>query len=296
MMKLRSFLSLIRPEQWVKNLIIFGALIFAREFTETDNILMAILAFGVFCLLSSAVYIVNDIHDRDSDRLHPLKRSRPIASGEISVPAARFLAVLLIVVGIGLTVFLPRPVTYIAAIFVAFNILYTALLKNIVIIDVMSIAVSFVIRAAAGSYAIEVPTSAWLVACTFLLALFIGFGKRRHELVTLKDDAVGHRVTLKKYSPYFLDQLISVVTASTVVAYTFYTLSPEIQEKLGVEHLELTIPFVLYGIFRYLYLIHQEERGGSPTSVLLSDIPILVNIALWFLSVMAIFMFSAGIQ
>ncbi len=296
MMKLRSFLSLIRPEQWVKNLIIFGALIFAREFTETDNILTAILAFGVFCLLSSAVYIVNDIHDRDSDRLHPLKRSRPIASGEISVPAARFLAVLLIVVGIGLTVFLPRPVTYIAAIFVAFNILYTALLKNIVIIDVMSIAVSFVIRAAAGSYAIEVPTSAWLVACTFLLALFIGFGKRRHELVTLKDDAVGHRVTLKKYSPYFLDQLISVVTASTVVAYTFYTLSPEIQEKLGVEHLELTIPFVLYGIFRYLYLIHQEERGGSPTSVLLSDIPILVNIALWFLSVMAIFMFSAGIQ
>ncbi len=296
MMKLRSFLALIRPEQWVKNLIIFGALIFARQFTETDNILMAILAFAVFCLLSSAVYVVNDIHDRDSDRLHPLKRSRPVASGAISVPAARFLAVALIVLGIGLTMFLPRPVTYIAAIFVAFNILYTALLKNIVIIDVMSIAVSFVIRAAAGSYAIEVPTSAWLVACTFLLALFIGFGKRRHELVTLKDDAVGHRVTLKKYSPYFLDQLISVVTASTVVAYTFYTLSPEIQEKLGVEHLELTIPFVLYGIFRYLYLIHQEERGGSPTSVLLSDIPILVNIALWFLSVMAIFMLSAGTQ
>ncbi|MCC6963033.1 MAG: decaprenyl-phosphate phosphoribosyltransferase [candidate division Zixibacteria bacterium] len=291
---LRAIVVLLRPEQWVKNLIIFGALIFAREFTQVDKILAALLTFGVFCVLSSAVYVINDIHDRESDRMHPLKKNRPIASGAVGVGSARALAIILILLGLLATIFLPRPVTYIACLFVAFNILYTALLKHIVIIDVMAIAASFVIRAAAGSYAIAVPTSPWLIACTFLLALFIGFGKRRHELVTLKDDAVSHRVTLKKYSPYFLDQLISVVTASTVVAYTFYTLSPEIQEKLGVEHLELTIPFVLYGIFRYLYLIHQEERGGSPASVLLSDIPILVNVVLWFLSVMAIFMFSAG--
>ena len=139
-------------------------------------------------------------------------------------------------------------------------------------------------------------TSPWLIACTFLLALFLGFGKRRHELIILKDQAVEHRVSLKQYSPYFLDQLIGVVTASTVVAYTFYTLSPEIQEKLGVQHLELTIPFVLYGIFRYLYLIHQEERGGSPAQLLLTDMPILINIVLWFLSVMAIFWITGGQQ
>ena len=136
------------------------------------------------------------------------------------------------------------------------------------------------------------PNSPWLIACTFLLALFIGFGKRRHEIVTLKEGATGHRATLKRYSTYFLDQLIGVVTASTVVAYTFYTVSPEIQERLGVHHLELTIPFVLYGIFRYLYLIHQEEKGGAPTRLLLSDGPILINIALWFLAVMAIFLLS----
>ena len=237
-MRVRAVITLLRPDQWVKNLIIFGALIFARQFTDLGNVLHSLLAFGVFCLLSSAVYVVNDLHDRETDRQHPLKKNRPLASGEISPVTARIIAVSFILVGLGLAFLLPRHFLNISILFVAFNILYTAVLKDIVIIDVMSIAVSFVLRAVAGSYAIVVPTSAWLIACTFLLALFIGFGKRRHELVLLKDQAVGHRVTLKKYSPYFLDQLIGVVTASTVVAYTFYTLSPEIKEKLGVEHLE----------------------------------------------------------
>ncbi len=293
-MHLRAILILLRPDQWVKNLIVFGALIFARQFTDTQNILHTLMAFGIYCLLSSAIYVINDLHDRETDRLHPLKKSRPLASGTVSVVAARALAVGLIVCGLGLSFLLPRSFLNVTLIFVAFNILYTSLLKDIVIIDVMSIAVSFVLRAVAGSFAISVPTSSWLIACTFLLALFIGFGKRRHELVILKDQAYSHRVTLKKYSPYFLDQLIGVVTASTVVAYTFYTLSPEIQEKLGVKHLELTIPFVLYGIFRYLYLIHQEEGGGSPTRLLLTDMPILINIVLWFLSVMAIFWLTGG--
>ncbi len=291
---MRPIITLIRPEQWIKNIIVFGALIFAREFTDIGKASDSLLAFGVFCLLSSAIYVVNDLHDRELDRLHPLKKNRPLAAGTVSVAAARALAVALILTGLGLGFLISKPFVYVAAIFVAFNILYTSLLKSIVIIDVMSVAASFVIRAVAGSVAIGVPTSPWLIACTFLLALFIGFGKRRHELVTLKDDASGHRITLKKYSPYFLDQLIGVVTASTVIAYTFYTLSPEIQDRLGVEHLELTIPFVLYGIFRYLYLIHQEERGGSPTSVLLSDVPILINIVLWILSVLAIFYYSPG--
>lgn len=295
-MMMRAIITLMRPEQWVKNLIVFGALIFARRFTNSPDVLHSLLAFGVLCLLSSAVYIVNDIHDREQDSLHPTKKSRPLASGTLSPVTARILAVTLVLSGMGASLLLPREFLYIVMIFVAFNILYTALLKSIVIIDVMSIAVSFVLRAVAGSYAISVETSPWLVACTFLLALFLGFGKRRHELIILKDQAVEHRVSLKQYSPYFLDQLIGVVTASTVVAYTFYTLSPEIQEKLGVQHLELTIPFVLYGIFRYLYLIHQEERGGSPAQLLLTDMPILINIVLWFLSVMAIFWITGGQQ
>ncbi len=291
-MMLSSSIRLLRPYQWVKNLVVFGGLIFAKEFTNPDRIKEALLAFVTFCLLSSAIYVINDIIDRDSDRLHPIKRQRPIASGAISVGQAWGIAVVLLIISAALTSLLPSLFIYTAIAFVLFNLLYSYVLKNIVIIDVMSIAVSFVLRAAAGSFAIDVPNSAWLIACTFLLALFIGFGKRRHEIVTLKEGATEHRETLKRYSVYFLDQLIGVVTASTVVAYTFYTVSPEIQERLNVHHLELTIPFVLYGIFRYLYLIHQEEKGGAPTRLLLSDGPLLANIALWFLAVMAIFLLS----
>ena len=293
-MSLRSMIALLRPNQWIKNIVIFGALIFAREFTDWVNVSRAFYAFVIFCLLSSTIYIVNDIIDRDTDRSHPLKKGRPLAAGAISPPTAWVMAAVIGAIGLALTSTMPRPVIYTALVFLAFNALYSLVLKKIVIIDVRAVAVSFVIRAVAGSFAIAVPNSSWLVACAFLLALFIGFGKRRHETVTLGEDAGSHRVSLKKYSPYFLDQLIGVVTASTVVAYTFYTLSPEIKQKLGVSHLELTIPFVLYGVFRYLYLIHQEEKGGSPTEVLLSDIPILINIVLWFLSVMAIFVVSGN--
>jgi len=290
----RSIITLLRPRQWVKNLVIFGALIFAREFTDGAKIGKTVFALVIFCLLSSAIYIINDIIDRESDRSHPLKKNRPLASGAISPTSAWIMAVSIGAIAAALTATMPEYFIYTVVVFVAFNILYSLVLKRIVIIDVMAIAVSFVIRATAGSFAIDVPNSSWLVACTFLLALFIGFGKRRHEIVTLGSDAASHRIALRNYSPYFLDQLIGVVTASTVVAYTFYTLSPEIKQRLGVSHLELTIPFVLYGIFRYLYLIHQEEKGGSPTELLLSDGPILVNIVLWFLSVMAIFVFSGN--
>lgn len=293
-MSLRSVVTLLRPNQWIKNIVIFGALIFAREFSDPVRIVKAAQAFVIFCLLSSTIYVINDIVDRESDRSHPLKKNRPLASGAVSPSVAWVIATVVGVVGLALTFVMPKPFIYTAFVFVGFNVLYSLVLKKIVIIDVMAVAASFVIRAAAGSFAIGVPNSSWLIACTFLLALLIGFGKRRHETVTLGEDAGNHRVSLKKYSPYLLDQLIGVVTASTVVAYTFYTLSPEIQQKLGVSHLEITIPFVLYGIFRYLYLIHHEEKGGSPTELLLSDGPILINIVLWFLSVMAIFMLSGN--
>lgn len=290
-MGLKPILMLLRPDQWVKNLVVFAALIFAREFTVFDYVTTTLFAFAIFCLLSSVIYIVNDISDRESDRAHPVKCKRPIASGQVSILTASILASILGISGLGLSLLLPLKFFMVAVAFLIFNFLYSWVLKKIVIIDVMSIAVSFVLRATAGAAALAVPMSSWLVACTFLLALFIGFGKRRHEVVMLKANAASHRATLSKYSTYFLDQLIGVVTASTVIAYTFYTLSPEVQNKLGVERLELTIPFVLYGVFRYLYLIHQEERGGSPSRLLLSDGPILINIALWFLSVLAIFTF-----
>lgn len=293
-MGIKPVITLLRPIQWVKNAVLFGALIFSREFTNVDHILTTLLAFAAFCLLSSTIYVINDISDRENDRLHPIKKLRPLASGAIGVTQAIIIALVLGAAGVGLSLLLPLTFLYFVIGFLVLNLAYSWVLKKIVIIDVMAIAASFVIRAAAGAAAIAVPYSSWLIACTFLLALFIGFGKRRHELVSLKGDAVGHRSTLSQYSPYFLDQLIGVVTASTVVAYTFYTLSPDVKTKLGVERLELTIPFVLYGIFRYLYLIHQEERGGSPTQLLVSDGPLLLDIGLWFLAVLAIFLFFSN--
>ncbi|MCK4857969.1 MAG: decaprenyl-phosphate phosphoribosyltransferase [candidate division Zixibacteria bacterium] len=289
-MELKSVITLVRPSQWIKNIVLFGALIFSREFTNIDHTLTTLYAFLIFCLLSSVIYIVNDISDRESDRSHPEKRKRPIASGRLSVGAAATLAVVGGLIGILLSMMMPVDFVYFVVAFLVFNFLYSWMLKRVVIIDVMAIAISFVIRAVAGAAAIGVPFSPWLIVCTFLLALFIGFGKRRHEVVTLKGNAADHRITLGKYSTYLLDQLIGVVTASTVVAYAFYTVSPEVKTKLGVERLELTIPFVIYGIFRYLYLIHQEEQGGFPSKLLVSDAPTLINIVLWFLSVLAIFL------
>ncbi len=277
----------LRPEQWIKNFIVFAALIFSREFTNIEMIELSVLAFIVFCFSSSAIYLINDVVDYRQDSLHPEKRNRPIASGHLTRSSAIAAAVLLIFVSIviSVSVFDVWTVGVVVA-FVVLNVVYSFWLKNVVILDVMAIAGSFVLRAVGGGLAISVPISPWLVVCTILLALFIGFGKRRHELKSLEEAAAGHRKSLEHYSLYFLDQMIAVVTASTVVAYTFYTLSPEVKDKLGVKHLELSIPFVLYGIFRYLYLIHKQDRGGSPSRILVTDIPILVNVLLWLATVL----------
>jgi 4-hydroxybenzoate polyprenyltransferase len=278
----------LRPQQWVKNLLLFAGLIFSQNFYNLNLFLKSLAAFGLFCLLSSSVYIVNDILDIESDRKHPLKAFRPIAKGEIKISTAVFLFILLALVSLGFSTLLSRPFALMALSYFVLNLVYSRYLKHVVIIDVMCIALGFVIRAVAGALVIGVVISAWLVVCTTLLALFLGFGKRRHELLLLDAQAGGHRKILTEYSPYFLDQMISVVTASTVVAYAFYTLSPEVEGKLGTKYMDLTIPFVLYGVFRYLYLIHQKEGGGSPTKMLLGDAPLLVNIILWFFAVILI--------
>ncbi|MGB3093092.1 MAG: decaprenyl-phosphate phosphoribosyltransferase [Candidatus Zixiibacteriota bacterium] len=285
---MRVIFATLRPQQWVKNFVLFAGLIFSQNLDKPDFFLKSLAAFALFCLLSSSVYIFNDIMDVQSDRKHPLKSTRPIAGGQVKVSTGVLLFVVLAIVSLGLSFWLNPFFALTGLGYFALNLLYSVYLKNVVIIDVMCIALSFVIRAVAGAVVIGVEISAWLVVCTTLLALFLGFGKRRHELVLLEGQATDHRKSLSEYSPYFLDQMISVVTASTVVAYAFYTLSPEVEVKLGTSHMELTIPFVLYGVFRYLYLIHQKEGGGSPTRMLLTDRPILANIILWLAAVILI--------
>jgi 4-hydroxybenzoate polyprenyltransferase len=285
---MRTVFATLRPQQWVKNVIIFAGLVFSQNLGHPALFLKTLAAFALFCLLSSGVYIFNDIMDVESDRKHPSKSSRPIASGRVKISTALFLFVLLSIVSMALSAWLSPLFALTALAYLVLNVLYSVYLKNVVIIDVMCIAGGFIIRAVAGAVLIGVEISAWLIVCTTLLALFLSFGKRRHELVLLENQATDHRRILSEYSPYFLDQMISVVTASTVVAYAFYTLSPEVETKLGTPYMDLTIPFVLYGVFRYLYLIHQKEGGGSPTRMLLTDKPILADIILWLLAVILI--------
>lgn len=278
----------MRPAHWVKNLIVFAALIFAQVYMIPEKVYFAILAFFAFNFGTSAVYLINDVFDRNSDRNHPIKSSRPIASGRVSVSTASVTALILLAVSVALSFYVNSPTAVALMIYIVLNFAYSAVLKHLVIIDVMTIAAGFVLRAVAGGFAVEVPISDWLLVCTILLALFMGFGKRRHELTLLSANATDHRKALEHYSTPFLDQMISVVTASTVVAYSFYTLSPEVIEKFGTHWLSLTIPFVLYGIFRYLYLIFHKEMGGSPTRLLLTDPPLLLCVLFWLGSVLLI--------
>ena len=275
----------LRPEQWTKNLIIFGGLLFGQRLFDIHSVLYAAAAFVVFCALSGVVYLLNDVADRDADRRHPLKRHRPIASGELSASAALTAAAVIGTTALAVSFMLRREFGFFAVSYVALLALYSGPLKHVVIVDVLTIAIGFVLRAAAGAAVIDVPISNWLLFITILGALFLALSKRRHELVLLADDATSHRPILQEYTPYLLDQMISVVTASTLVAYAFYTVNAETVEKFHTTHLGLTLPFLIYGIFRYLYLVHQREGGGSPAAMLLNDRPLLVCVALWALSV-----------
>lgn len=281
---LLALLKLARPPQWLKNGIILLALIFAGEMTHPKKVELALLAIAIFCLLSSAVYTFNDLIDRKNDRKHPLKKNRPIASGKVSIGTAATVVVILSSVGLAAAWLINTNFFMTAVVFLGFNLLYTLWLKNIVIVDVMAVALSFVVRAYAGAFAIDVPASKWMLINTLLLALFLGFGKRRHELIVLEEGAAAHRKILGKYSPYLLDQLIAVVTPSVLVMYMLYSFSTEVSLKLGTQNLFATIPFVVYGLFRYLYLIHKEEKGGSPTHVLISDLPIMITVLLWLIT------------
>jgi 4-hydroxybenzoate polyprenyltransferase len=283
-----NLLISLRPRQWAKNLLVFAGLLFGLRLFDFVAVGRAVAAFGIFCVLSGVVYLINDIADRDIDRQHPHKARRPIASGALPVPAAVGSAIVLGVVGLAGAFALGPRFFLVAASYLALLALYSGPLKHIVIIDVLTIAIGFVLRAVAGAVAVNVEISHWLLMCTILLALFISLAKRRHELLLLSNDAVSHRPILGEYTPYLLDQMIAVVTASTLIAYVFYTISPETEQKFGTEWLGLTVPFPLYGIFRYLYLVHQREGGGDPAELLLTDRPLLACVTLWAVSVVLI--------
>ena len=277
-----NLLKSIRPVQWMKNLLIFAGLIFARDLGDPYKTSLVLQAFCVFCLISSAGYLLNDVIDRERDRLHPLKRMRPLASGALSMRACIWAAFAFIAVAFVWGIFLGGKFMLVGAGYLVLNLLYSRFLKQVVIIDVMALSCGFVLRVLAGTLIIEVYTSPWLLLCTFLLSLFLGFGKRRHELVLLEDEAAEHREVLVQYSPYFLDQMITIVTTSTLLCYILYTLSPETVSKVGSYDLLYSVPFVIYGIFRYLYLIHRRSAGGDPTQHVLTDLSLLISVACWF--------------
>ena len=277
-----SLLASLRPEQWTKNLIVFAALIFAQRLLDLEAVGLSTAAFAIFCALSGVVYLVNDLVDQDADRQHPIKRHRPIAAGDLSHRNGGGLGGRARhgagrrggVAGTGASASRPRRIWRCSP-------LYSRWLKHVVILDVLSIAVGFVLRAVAGGLVIAVPVSEWLLVCTVLLALVLGLGKRRHELTLLAGGAAGHRRILDEYSPYLLDQMIGVVTASTLMAYIIYATSPDTVERFGTHLLVLTVPFPIYGILRYLYLVHRRDGGGNPSELLIADRPLLICVALW---------------
>lgn len=286
---LGALLRAMRPRQWPKNAFVFAALIFDGKLLEIGLLSRTVLAFVLFCLVSGAVYLVNDLVDIERDRQHPTKRHRPLASGQLR-PTTAVLAVVIIVGG-SLPVafaFSPRLGMVLTGYFML-QVAYSFVLKNMVVIDALSVAAGFVLRAVGGAVVIGSAISPWLYVCTTLLALFISFSRRRHELVLLEGEAVNHRASLGEYSPYLLDHMIAIVASTTVIAYSLYTfLAPNVPANHAMM---LTIPFVLYGIFRYLYLIHIQNEGGSPEEMFLTDKPLILNFALWGLTVVIILYF-----
>ncbi len=274
-----AWLVALRPRQWTKNLLVYAAIIFAGDLRHGDKLLAATGAFVVYCAASSAAYLLNDVRDVEHDRVHPVKRDRPIASGLVAPRAALVAAVGLGIGAFALAAVLGRWSVLVLAAFVALQLGYSLGLKHVVLIDVMAIAGLFVVRAVAGAVAVHVPISPWLLLCTGLLALFLALAKRRGELVLVGADRTPGRPVLEGYSLALVDQLVTIVAASTVIAYALYTFTARPGERMMA-----TIPFVVFGVFRYLLLVHREDAGEEPEHVLLSDRPILVCVALWALT------------
>ena len=283
----RQLLITMRPKQWTKNGFIFAALLFDIKLLDVTHGGRTTLAFILFCILSGSVYLINDLTDIDKDRQHPVKRNRPLASGGLSKSWAVSAAIVLPIIALSLSFLLHPLFGLIALVYFVIQLFYSFGLKDVVILDVLIIAAGFVLRVAAGSAVAEAERfSPWLYVCITLLALFLALGKRRNELLLLEASALGHRKVLQEYSPQLLDQMIALVTSSTVIAYSLYTFSAE--NLPPNKSMMLTIPFFLYSIFRYLYLIYQKNLGGSPEEILLRDVPFVISNLCWGVTVVLI--------
>ena len=273
-----AYLRLARPKQWTKNGFVLAGLVFSGNASEVSSVVAALLAFVAFCLLSGTVYATNDVLDVEEDRKHPLKRFRPVASGEISARAAVVYAVLLAAAGLALGFSVNPGVGVVGLVYLGLQALYSPILKHMAILDVMGISAGFVIRALAGVVAVGSPISPWLIVCTGLLTLFLGFSKRRHELATLGEGASVHRKNLRDYSVPMLDEMMNIMISATIIAYSLYTFT--VYERDAELFMMGSIPFVVYGVFRYMLLVHRDG-GGNPDTLLLQDRPLQVSLLLW---------------
>ena len=286
-----AMIRLARPHQWIKNTLVGAALVFSQRLFDPLDVLLTAVAFVAFCALSSAGYVLNDIVDREADRLNPEKSDRPLARGDLTIGTAARMALMLAALAMVLSAALGWKFAGIALLYAALQFAYSLWAKHHVVIDVIAVALGFVMRAFAGGVAIHVEVSPWLVFITFVLALFLVLARRRHELIVLGDSATAHRGALAQYSVRLVDQMISIVAGATLVSYMIYTASAEVEAKLGTPYLYLSVPFVAFGILRYLYLIDERNEGGDPAQVLLRDRPLLLAVALWILTDIALLYF-----
>lgn len=281
---LRGLLVEMRPQEWVKNLLVFAGVIFSGSLLELHDLWVSTLGFLLFCAASSGIYIFNDLCDIKSDRAHPIKSTRPLAAGELNLNLARISMVALFAAAAAGSLALSSRFALVIVVYLAACVAYSLQLKNVVILDVILIASGFVLRAISGAVLIDVTISEWLIICTSMVALLVGFGKRRHELMLLRSAASSHRKNLSEYSVRFLDSIMAICAGAALITYALYTRADETVARVGSQWMLVTIPFVVYGVFRYLFLIHQRNAGGDPVKILFRDRPTALNLLLWLIA------------
>lgn len=280
---LKPYLLLLRPKHWVKNVLVVAPVFFAQSLVWND-ISRVIIAALLFSLMASSIYIINDAIDAKSDRRHPEKKNRPIASGIVPVNRAILIALLLAGISIAASLFVSQRLSAVLAVYLLINLLYSFRLKHVVVLDVMILATGFVLRVIAGGVAVSIPISHWIILCTFFGAIFLSLGKRQSEVLLLKDSSHGHRKVLSYYTRDFLQQLIAVTAGMTVMSYSLYTIDPRVIAQFGTDALVYTVPFVVYGVFRYFYLLYGKESGGDPVKIFTRDLPMVAASALWMIT------------
>jgi 4-hydroxybenzoate polyprenyltransferase len=285
---INALVAAMRPKQWSKNFIIFAGLVFSQNFFHLTSLRISVLAFVAFCFNASSVYLINDLKDLEQDKLHPVKKLRPLPAGRITPAQAVIFAILLSASSLALAFSLNPKFGVLLAGYWTMMIFYTFRLKHVVIVDILIISSGFIIRAISGAVVLDVMISRWLIACTIFLSLFLILAKRRNEIIELGSEAASHRAILQEYGVNFLDQMIAVVTACTIFSYVLYTVDPETIAKFHTHGLIFTVPFVIYGIFRYLYLVYQRNLGGRPEVLLLTDRPLILCMGLWIAAAMLI--------